>query len=259
MTNPDAAGRTVKSVETTLAIVDYLGEVDGARLRDVAAELDLADSTVHKHLATLKQHEYVVKDGDEYALGMRFLDVGGLVRSQHSIYRIAKRKVDELAETTGERVQFIVEENGRGYFLYVAVGEQAVRTDSRVGKRIYLHANSSGKAILAHLPRERVRAIIDRWGLVRKTENTIVSEDDLFAELEAVRERGYAVNEEEHVEGLRGIAAPVQHPDGRVVGSLSLGGPSNRIPDERLETDLANKVLGAANEIELRLKFDDVE
>lgn len=259
MTTNDTGGRTVKSVETTFEIVEHLAGTGSARLCDVAADLDLADSTVHKHLATLARDGYVVKDGDEYRLGMRFLDVGGRARSQHSIYRVAKRTVDDLADETGERAQFIMEEDGRGYYLHVTSGEQAVRTDARPGKRIYLHSNASGKAILAHMSRDRVVEIVDRWGLVPSTDNTIVDEDELYDELDEVRERGYALNDMEYIEGLRGIAAPVTHPDGHVLGSLSVGGPYNRMPDERLETELANKVLGAANEIELRLKFDGVE
>ncbi|MFB6108575.1 MAG: IclR family transcriptional regulator [Haloplanus sp.] len=259
MTHSIKGGRIVKSVTTTQTIIEYLAETGSTRLCTIADDLDLADSTVHKHLTTLRRGGYVVKNEGKYQLGLRFLDIGGRAQNQHSIFNIAQPTVDELADETGERAQFVREEDGRGYYLHIASGKQGVRAHSRLGKRLYLHSTASGKAILSQLPEERVDAIIDRWGLVGSTENTVGDREELDERLDAVRERGYAINDEEHVKGLRGIAAPVMRDDGEVLGSLSVGGPSHRISDERLHSELANQILGAANEIELRVRFDETE
>jgi len=103
---------------------------------------------------------------------------------------MAEDIVEQLAEQTEERAQFIVEEHGRGVYLHTATGNHAVQVNSRLGRVKSLHNSASGKAILPQLPEERVEEIVDRWGLEASTENTITDYDELLAELELVRDRG---------------------------------------------------------------------
>lgn len=252
----DANRRTLATTETSLRVVNKLKELDGARVTELAEEMDLAASTVHSHLATLEKTEYVVKEGDRYCLGLRFLNLGEYVRQNNEYFSLAKSKVDQLAAETGGRGHFIVEEHGRGIYVYTKSGEHAVETFSRDGRRLYLHQTAAGKAILAYLPRERVREIIDRQGLPRRTDNTIIDPDDLFEELEAVRERdGIAFNEEEQIRGVRAVGAPVQDAADGVIGSLSVSGPTHRMKGERLHEEVPDVVLGTANELELGIKY----
>lgn len=251
----DAEARTVKATETSLAIIDYLQETDGARLSEIAQKLGCANSTVYHHLTTLMNQGYVVREDETYHIGLEFLQVGGYARDRTTVNRLSQTFVESLAEKTGEQAQFIVEENGRGYHVYTAPGEHATPIDTRPGKRIYLHANSSGKSILAHYPTERVEAILDRWGLPTITEYTITDRDAFFDELERVREQGYAYNREEHVLGYCGAAAPVQTQDGAVLGALALGGPTKRLQNGRLEDELTQVLLEVVNEFELQVEF----
>lgn len=253
MTTEDA-WRTIESVQTALGIVQELVATDGAGVSELADRLELAPSTVHAHLKTLEQERFVVQRGEQYHPAMQFLDIGGHVAVGREEYSLATQKVTKLANETGERAQFVVEEFGRGYYLSTDTGDQAVQMDARIGKQRYLHASSAGKAILAALSADRVDEIIDRWGLPETTGNTITERDKLAAELEAVRERGYAVNREESISGLRAIGVSVQDPDGRVVGALSVSGPSNRLHEDRLTSDLATLIRGVSNEMELTLQ-----
>jgi DNA-binding IclR family transcriptional regulator len=246
---------TVSTTETSLRIVDQLLTDGGGRVTELAEALSLAPSTVHRHLKTLRESGYVVKRGDVYHVGLRFLTVGGAVRRRTPAYQLAKEKIDRLAVRTDERAQFIVEENGRRVYLYHAFGEHAVYTDGQIGVRGPLHSSAAGKAILAALPDERVEAIVERHGLTPETPHTITDRGALFDELEGIRERGVAFNDEESGEGLRAVATTACDSSGAVLGAISVSGPAHRLTGEWYETELPNLVLGLANEIEVNYKY----
>ncbi|WP_411965857.1 IclR family transcriptional regulator [Haloferax sp. YSMS24] len=248
-------GRTVKSDETLLEIILALKRLEGAGVTEIANEVGVAKSTAHGHLKTLDQYGFVVNEHGRYDLGLRFLDLGETARHRKKEHQLIREKVEELAKRTDERAQFIVQEHGYGIYLYRSIGAHAVSTDSRIGKRISLHASSAGKAILAHLPEEEVVEILERRGLPPSTENTITDVDTLYEELEAVRERGYAFNMEESTTGLRAVGVPVIGSNGEVLGSLSVSGPTHRLKGEWFETEIPDMILGAANEVELNITF----
>ena len=248
---------TVQSVATTLDIVAALQERGGgARVTTLADDLGCSKSTVHKHLATLQSRDFVVKNGDSYQLGLRFLDVGGDVRKHFPGADRIKRKVQKLSEQTEEVVQFIAEERGRPVVLYREVGTNGVNTRTRVGKRLYLHQIAAGKAILANLPESRVDAIVARHGLPRATDATITDRDELDEELAAVRERGVSYSLGESTRGLNAVAVPMFGPDERVLGACVVSGPSHRLRGDLLEEDLPNVLLSAVNELELNLAYE---
>jgi DNA-binding IclR family transcriptional regulator len=166
---------------------------------------------------------------------------------------LAKEKVHELAEETDERVQFLVEEYGWAVYVHRALGRHAVETDPGIGSRIPLHSNSSGKVILANLPDERVEEIIENRGLPAMTDNTITDEAELYDEFRRIRERGYAYNRSENTEGVHSVGVPVFAPDDRIIGSLSVSGPTHRLQGERFEERLPRLLLGTANELELNI------
>lgn len=246
---------TVQSDRLLLRILLELKDLDGAGVTELADHLDVPKSTVHNHLSTLYDEEFLIKDGTQYRLGLRFLDMGETARLNRTESDHIEQKVAALAEQTEERAQFIVEEHGYGVYLYVSRGEKAVSTDSRIGRHIPLHASSAGKAILAHLPRERVPRIADTAGLSPETEHTITDYDELMAELETVREKGFATNIQENTIGLRAVGAPILRPDGSVVGAISISGPTHRLKGELFESEIPDLIRGATNEIELNISF----
>jgi DNA-binding IclR family transcriptional regulator len=195
--------KRIQAVRTSFEIIDTLREKGSAGVTDIAAEIDTSKGTVYNHLATLMDDDYVVKDeNDQYHLGLRFVDVAHNAMSRVPILDLARTEVDKLAEKSGEMALFTVEEHGMGVCLYVAYGDQAVQTPLYVGYRDYLHHTAVGKAILAHLPEERVNEIIDRRGLPQVTEHTITDRSELFGELEEARKRGLEFNHQETIHGL---------------------------------------------------------
>ena len=245
---------TVGATETSLRIIDALRTLDGAGVTDLAEHLELPKSTVHNHLQTLRRNEYVTKQGSQYAIGLRFLQLGEYARDRRPIATIAPPEIDKLAEETREMANLLVEEHGRGVFLYRAKGADAVHMDTHAGKRVPLHTTGFGKAILAHLRDERVERILDRHGLPTVTPSTITDRERLMQELETVRERGYAYDDEERLEGLRCVAAPIVVDD-EVLGAVSVSGPKSRIRDEYYREELPSLVMSTANVIEINSTY----
>jgi DNA-binding IclR family transcriptional regulator len=247
--------RTLQTTRTSLEIVDLLNERGGATVSEVAEALEKPPSTVHGHLATLKQGEFVIQNGDIYDLSLRFITLGKAVRQRKRLYRLSDRYTQRVVEETEFRSIFAVEEHGRGVYLSRNAGDHSKWRHEQTGERFYLHATAAGKILLAHLPDERVDEIIDRWGLPASTESTITDREELARELERVREQGVAYNREEQIEGIRAVSAPVDDPSIEGVGALSANGPAHRLADRSVEDDLAETLQALANEFRLDLKL----
>lgn len=245
---------TVRATETSFRILDALRALDGAGVTELAGHLDLPKSTVHNHLQTLRRNEYVTKHGPEYDVGLRFLQLGEYARDRRGIATIGPPEIDKLAEETREMANLLVEEHGRGVYLYRAKGADAVHMDTHAGKRVHLHTTGFGKSILAHLPDERVGSILDRHGLPRVTPNTTTDRDRLMDELDEIREQGYAYDDEERLEGLRCIAAPIVV-DGDVLGAVSVSGPKSRMTGAYYTDELPALTMSAANVIEINSTY----
>lgn len=253
MTSTNAPENSVSTVDTTFDILEILLACNGASLTELARELDLAKSTVHRHLQTLHHRKYVVREDNNYHVSFRFLEFGKHTQNRKKGYHMAKEKVEELAIETDERAQFIIEEHGQAVYVHREMGSHAVQTDPGIGKRIPLYATSAGKAILTHLPDERVEEIFEQNGLLAMTEHTKTDREELFEEFEHIRERGYSVNKQENVEGLHAIGAPVRDGKGDILGALSVSGPTHRMNGEWFKEELPNLLLGTANELELNI------
>jgi DNA-binding IclR family transcriptional regulator len=246
---------TVKTAQTTLEILEALKQQNGATVTELTNAFDLSKSSVHNYLATLEQEGYVTKEANTYHIGLRLLSLGGSARHGEQIYDIAKDEVREIADETGELANLLVEEHGRGIYVYRAHGENAVMTDSYIGQRVHLHNTALGNAILAHLPHDRVNEILDQHGMPAATENTITNRDDLFDRLERIREEGIAFDEEARVKGLRCVAVPIVNNNNIVEGAISVSGPASRFEGEWFREKLPEKLKRVANVIELNITY----
>lgn len=250
-------GRTkVRSLETTFRVIDALAEFDLATTSELADHLDLAQSTVHNHLSTLKAHEYVTGEDGKYRLGYRFLELGGRVRSRSKLYAYGRPKVDDLAEETGEVVNLMVEEHGKGSLIYLSKGSDAVAFDTHAGNQYYLHCNALGKTILSQLPAEDIEEIVDRHGLPSRTDNTITEKEELYDELAEIRDRGYAFDDEERIDGLRCVAAPIKNENG-LHGSISISGPATRLKGDRFREEFPDSIVQTADMIGIEMAYSD--
>ncbi|MFB6150884.1 MAG: IclR family transcriptional regulator [Haloarculaceae archaeon] len=246
---------SLSTTQTSLQIIESLMELDGARVTELADEIDRPASTVHNHLCTLVNEGYVVKDADFYYLSLRFLQLGYYVENRKREYQLASQYVDKLNEQTGLRSLFAVEEHGRVVIMHTRSGDHASWKHEERGNRLYLHNTAVGKAILAEFDRDRVEECLDRWDMPEMTDQTIGDREALFDELETVKERGYAFNRQENIEGLLAVATAVKDSVGNVVGAFSVSGAAEGIHEERFQNELPDVLLSVSNEYELDLSL----
>lgn len=251
-TTAPGTGRSIKAVERAFAIIETLEELDGARLTELAAELDIPNSTAHTYLQTLVTTGYVRRDDDTYRPSLRFLEHGGRARRQYRLHAVGQRKVDEIAAETAEVASLGVEDDGHRVLLYKAEGVDAVYDNAPVGEYTKMHWTALGKAILSGLPDDRVSDIVETHGLPERTERTITTADELWAELDRIRERGYSVEDEERRVGVRSVAVALTGGTDEVIGALSLSGPRRRFEDDWITEEAVPVLQNAANVIELR-------
>ncbi|RQG90076.1 IclR family transcriptional regulator [Natrarchaeobius halalkaliphilus] len=243
-------GDTRKTTKTSLAVVEAINELDGATLSELADHTGLATSTLHTHLRTLEETEYVTRIDNTYQLGLKLFYLGENARRRDSRYTLAKEKAFRLANQVSEEVNFAVEEYGRSIMLFDETPSPS-DTGFQVGRYFHMHSSASGKAMLAEYSEQRVDEIIDKWGLPKYTENTITDIDELRGELETIREQGYAVNQQEELEGLHSVAMVINNPDGSVFGSLDVSGPPYRLPEDH---EIAAQLQPVVEELESELE-----
>lgn len=244
----------IGAVETAFEIVDTLETAEAMGVSEVAKQLDIPKSTAHVYLKTLESEGYAINEDGRYRLSLRFLKHGGEARNRLKFYRAAKNHVDKLANETGEVGNLGVEERGKRILIYKSEVPDAIYDNPPIGEHTNLHWTALGKAILAHLPSERVDEIVAEHGLPERTPQTITDRDELEAELERIREQGYSVEDEERREGVMAIAVPIPNKDDpETVHSVSISGPKKRIQRKgEIDPDLIESVKQTANVIELQ-------
>jgi len=253
------ANNPVKALYTMEEIIEALEEHEAVGVTELAEIIERPQSVVHNHLATLRELQYVVKKGTKYKLGLKFLQRGEVVRQRLPLHAEGAPAIRKLAKETEELITLIVEEHGRGVYLDVAQDNADIHYPAIPGTRIRLHCSATGKAILAYMSEDEVEEIIDQHGLPAQTDETITTREELYEELDAVRERGYAYDRQEFREGMRSIGAPILDESNDILGGLSIAGPTHRLAGDRLETELPKKLLQSVNVIELNYNEPNIQ
>ena len=255
MTRP----RTIQSVDRALAILEALAsQPNGLALFQIAEQVQLHSSTAYHLLATLLSRDFVSQDPKTkiYRLGPGLIRMGQLARTQNNIVSVAMEPLNSLAKETGEFANLAILEEHQAVYLAQAQGDprNVVTLFTQIGARVPLYSTGVGKAILANLPEEFLKEILQE-GLLPITPNTITSESKLRRELDRVRELGYAVDHEENGEGVSCVASPIWNGSDEIVGALSVSGPTARMAALNFEA-LGQRVREKAREISRRMGHD---
>ena len=241
----------VQSVDRALSILEVLARIGEAGVTEVAAELGVHKSTAFRLVATLEAHRLVEQTGDrgKYRLGVGLLRLAGATTARLDVVQEARPVCRQLAADTGETVNITVLSESSALYLDQVAGASAIQPHNWVGQHIPLHATSNGKVLLSGLDDAALSRLLPT--LPSYTPRTITKKGDLRAELEQVREQGYAVAVDELEVGLAAVAAPIRNAAGDVIASISVSGPTYRFSD-RLD-ELAGQVRDSALEVSLRL------
>jgi len=248
-------GRTrLSSVANSLRLIRAFSEDQyEIGISDLAKRLGLAKSTVHRLASTLLDQGMLEQNaGDgKYRLGLALFELGTLVRRKMDFTAEARPFLRTLMEKTGETVHLAILDHDSVLYIITHESKQALRMGSKVGTRAPVHATAVGKALLAFQPEEQIARIIAR-GLPSSAPNTVVGGKALQRELELVRARNYAVDDEESEVGLRSIAAPIRNDSGNVIAAISIAGPVHRMTRKTL-LGWVRELVAAADAVSQRL------
>jgi len=240
----------IESVDNALRLLLMFRDRDRLRLVDASAALGVAHSTAHRLMAMLTYHGFVRREPDTklYLAGPALLDVGLSVVRRMDIRTAARPIMETLAEEIGETVHLATLEGANVRFIDAVESPQALRVAARTGRVLPAHCTSVGKALLAHLDKAELRALYPGSKLVAQTSHSISRRRQLELALDELRERGYAVNEEESEEGVGSIGVAILRPSGVPVAGMSIAAPMSRFKPAQREK-MAAVALDAAERL----------
>ena len=249
---------THQSLERGLRLVEAVA-ANGARtsLAEAARRTGLHRSTAHHLLQTLVSLGYLRQDADTraYELAAKPFQLTGRTWSPEQLATIAQPVLAELTRRSGEGSSFSVYRDGAVTVVAKREHDGPVRVVQDVGARRPLHCTAVAKAILPWLPATELAGLIARMRFERHTPKTIVRRAAFEAELRRIRAAGYAIDDEEHIEGIRCVAMPVFGHSGRVLASLCTLGPKSRMTYQRLRS-LRAPLGELAAQLSSRLGYD---
>lgn len=220
-------------------------------LTRIAQEVGIPKSTVHRLMTTLEGSRFVSRDKATgmYSLGFRFIEMASVVLQHMDIQRWVQPYLQRLADECGETVDLAILDGAHVVYLQVIECLHRVKLAAAVGQRLPAFCTASGKAFLAYLPAEQVRQILDQE-LPRYTAYTTVALPEVYQDLRAIRERGFALSEQEYEADVHAVAAPIIAGSGIPVAVIAIVGPSFRLPRERML--VLGQSIGAATEAIVR-------
>lgn len=257
MVRREKSNYIIQSVSHALDVLEeFRGDVDELGVTELSKKLKLHKNNVFRILATLQSRNYIEQDktNENYRLGVRCLELGQTFIQQRGMLKQAKPILQELAEKTGETSYMSILRGNEVVYLDSVEPTATVRVVSRLGLHMPAHATAAGKALVAFESEEDLRK---RFGAELKpyTTKTFRTFEDLYRDIERVREKGFATDLEEFEEGLRCIAAPVRDYTRKVIGALSVSGPAHRLTDDMVQTAINGEVTRLAKELSTRLGF----
>lgn len=235
-------------------IIEFLGRRQEASFTEIFTELGIPKSSAYQILNTLAQRGYVRHRGDsvKYSLGFRLFEMGSQAVSRLDVRTEAMPILRGLVDKTGETCHLGVLEGHEGVYLAKVEGTRTFRLHSWEGKRLPLHSTSMGKVFLAWLPPEELPGLLDDLDLPRFTENTITEREVLENNLVMIRNRGWALDDQENEAHIRCLSGPVYSLGGRVDSAISISGLAGQFEGEYL-LKLSALVREACHELSTKL------
>ncbi|WP_052465385.1 IclR family transcriptional regulator [Thermotoga profunda] len=245
----------IGSVEKALKILEFIIlRKNGARIQDIADHLKISSPAVYKHLETLVRAGYVCKEphSHRYLPSYKIVELGSIILRNVQIREIAHPFLIDLMERTGMTIHFALRNGYEGVYIDKIESARTIPTVSRIGMKMRLYSTGFGKAILAFLPEEELNDYFAKVKLEEQTAHTITDVETLRKELSIVRQRGYAVDNEENEPGIICVGAPVFDYTGCVIGGISVTGAASSFSEQVIDI-IAKEVVKTAQEISKRL------
>lgn len=246
----------VQSIGRALDILECLAKSDRSMgVTELGERLGLHKSTVYRLLATLVYRGYVEQDEDErYNIGLKFFEISGSVLNKMDIRKKVKPYLIKLQQETRETIHLGILDGDEVVYIDKEKSTETIRMYSEIGKRVKAYCTSLGKVLLAYKGID-LAELYKKGSLIPYTENTIVDLELLKEHLAEIREKGYAVDNEEQERDIRCVGGPIFDYKGDIVAAFSIAGPSTRMTEKRLE-ELSRKVLEYSQKISHSLGYN---
>jgi DNA-binding IclR family transcriptional regulator len=258
MVRRDKSNYIIQSVAHALDVLEeFRGETDELGVTELSKKLKLHKNNVFRLLATLESRGYIEqnKATENYRLGLKALELGQTFIKQMGLLRQAKPILEKIVGNCNETAYVAIFKEGSVVYLDVVETDMTVRVVSRVGSRLPAYCTASGKVHLAFMSEDEINELLPNRQLKGYTSTTITDRETLKELLKTVADKGYAIDDEEMDLGVRCVAAPIRDYTRRIVGAISVSGPTMRLSNERIEKEIIPLVQGAAEELSSRLGY----
>jgi DNA-binding IclR family transcriptional regulator len=249
----------IQAVSHALDLLEqfHSDDVDELGVTELSKRLRLHKNNVFRLLATLESRGYIEQNKitENYRLGLKSLELGQTFIKKMGLLNQAKPVLDSMVEECNETCYLAIFKEGYIVYLDCVETRLTVRVVSRVGSRLPAYATAAGKVHLAYMLEEELESVLPDKELKAYTPSTCTDREKLKKELAVIAEQGYAFDNEELDLGVRCVASPIRDYTRRIIGSLSISGPSIRFTDERIEQELMPLAVKAAEELSSRLGF----
>lgn len=228
----------MKSLHKVLDIIDTLGELGNAGIRQLSSKTGFPPATTHRIATTLVERGYFKQDPitKTYSLSLRFLELGTRVQQQFNLTLVARPHLEKLMGKTRENVNLAVQDGDEVVYLdHVQSDYSMLQLFTKPGARVPLYATGVGKMFMSQWSDSKLNANLDRSPPRAFTPHTLVDRDEILKEMERIRARGYSVDNEEMEEGVRCVAALVFNHTREPVAAVSISGAAMRITPDRIE------------------------
>lgn len=230
----DKGAGAVQALQRGIVLLGVLARDDKATLTELALATGMPPSTAHRLLMTLQAHGYT--DFDEatnmWMVGVEAFRTGNSFLRRTKVAEAAREIMRDLVAQTGETANLAVADEGEVVFLSQVECPNPIRASFPAGARTPMHASGIGKAMMATLERAEVERLLQKTGLSEFTQNTLTSPGALFDDLATIKQRGWALDDEERHPGMRCVAAPVFNHYAEAVAGLSISGPVTRFTND---------------------------
>lgn len=245
----------VQSIQRAVSILETLaGEQRETGIVALSKQVHLPASTVHRLLTTLIYTGLVAQNPEtgNYRIGIRAFEVGSAFLEQTHLRDVTRPSMRELGKSINETVNLALRHGNEAVYVDQVECDRTLKTFTRPGARVPLYCSGVGKVLLAGYPAAEIDTALAGVALSPRTPATITDVDSLRHQIDLVRTKGYALDDEEFEQGVRCVAAPIYNHGGETVAALSVSAPAFRLDGQRLD-QLINETCQAANSISQQL------
>ena len=251
----------VQVLDRAINILEFIGQQSNgeAGLPELSAAMKLHKTTTHRIAHVLESRGLLRRglDSNRYRLGLHLYDLGCQALDHVNIRDEARPLMTRVAYEVGETVHLALLDRAEVLYIERIEAQRSLTMGSKLGARNPVYCTALGKAILAHIPESEVDRILSASRMEARTRNTITNVLALKRELERIRDRGYAIDDEEIEEGVRCVAAPILNAGNRAVAAVSVSGPSSRITPDRYQL-VGKTMIKAAQELSSRIGHQSI-